>query len=76
MAHYLDPKNDLTFKRIFGEHEELCVSLLNNMLPLEKDRRIVGLQYQSNELVPEIPGLKDSIVDVCCTDNEGRQFIV
>jgi predicted transposase/invertase (TIGR01784 family) len=76
MAHYLDPKNDLTFKRIFGEHEELCISLLNNMLPLEKGREIVSLQYQTSELIPEIPLLKDSIVDVCCTDNYGRQFIV
>ena len=23
MAHYLDPKNDLIFKRIFGEHPKL-----------------------------------------------------
>ena len=23
MAHYLDPKNDLTFKRVFGEHKHL-----------------------------------------------------
>lgn len=76
MAHYLDPKNDLTFKRIFGEHEHLCMSLLNSMLPLEKDRQIVSLKYQSNELIPEIPVLKDSIVDVCCTDNYERQFIV
>ncbi|MDR1601565.1 MAG: Rpn family recombination-promoting nuclease/putative transposase [Tannerella sp.] len=76
MAHYLDPKNDLTFKRIFGEHEELCMSLLNSMLPLEEKQQIVGLQYRSSELIPEIPLLKDSIVDVCCTDNYGRQFIV
>jgi predicted transposase/invertase (TIGR01784 family) len=76
MAHYLDPKNDLTFKRIFGEHEYLCMSLLNSILPLEKDRQIVGLEYQPNELVPEIPLLKDSIVDVSCTDNFGRRFIV
>jgi predicted transposase/invertase (TIGR01784 family) len=76
MAHYLDPKNDLTFKRIFGEHEHLCMSLLNSMLPLEKEQQIVSLKYQSNEMIPEIPVLKDSIVDVCCTDNYGRQFIV
>jgi predicted transposase/invertase (TIGR01784 family) len=76
MAYYLDPKNDLTFKRIFGEHEHLCMSLLNSLLPLEENQRIVGLTYQSNELIPEIPELKNSIVDVCCKDNTGRQFIV
>lgn len=76
MAHYLDPKNDLTFKRIFGTHKNLCISLLNSMLPLEKRQQIVSLEYQTNELIPEIPLLKDSIVDVCCVDNRGRQFIV
>jgi predicted transposase/invertase (TIGR01784 family) len=76
MARYLDPKNDLIFKRIFGEHKHLCKSLLNSMLPLEPSQQIVELEYQSPELTPEIPGLKDSIVDVCCKDNRGRQFIV
>ncbi|MDR1886283.1 MAG: Rpn family recombination-promoting nuclease/putative transposase, partial [Prevotellaceae bacterium] len=76
MARYLDPKNDLTFKCIFGEHEHLCISLLNSMLPLEEHRQIVSLQYSPPEFIPEIPVLKDSIVDVRCTDNTGRQFIV
>ena len=30
MADFLDPKNDLTFKRVFGEHKHLCMSLINN----------------------------------------------
>jgi predicted transposase/invertase (TIGR01784 family) len=76
MAHYLDPKNAFTFKHIFGKHEHLCISLLNSMLPLEKDRRTVSLEYQSHELTPEIPFLNDSIVDVCCTDSCGRRFTV
>ena len=74
MAHYLDPKNDLTFKRVFGEHKHLCKSLLNSMLPLEKP--IVSLEYQTNELIPETNVLRNSMVDVRCTDSEGRQFIV
>jgi predicted transposase/invertase (TIGR01784 family) len=76
MTRYLDPKNDLIFKRIFGEHKHLCKSLLNSMLPLGDARQIVELEYQQPELTPEIPALKDSIVDVHCTDNRGRQFIV
>jgi predicted transposase/invertase (TIGR01784 family) len=76
MARYLDPKNDLIFKRIFGEHKHLCKSLLNNMLPLDPDQQIVDLEYQQPEMVPEIPALKNSIVDVRCTDNRKRNFIV
>jgi len=74
MAHYLNPKNDLTFKRVFGEHKHLCMSLLNSMLPLDKP--IVSIEYQTGELVPELKILRYSIVDVRCTDIDGRQFIV
>jgi len=75
MAHFLDPKNDLTFKRVFGEHKHLCISLLNSMLPLKK--AIVDIEYQSGELIPElIDVLRNTLVDVRCTDSEGRQFLV
>jgi predicted transposase/invertase (TIGR01784 family) len=71
---YLDPKNDLTFKKIFGQHPHLLVSFLNALLPL--DSLILSVEYLPHELVPEIPVLKYSIVDVRCTDQNGRQFIV
>jgi hypothetical protein len=29
MARYLDPKNDMLFKRIFGEHPDLMKGFLN-----------------------------------------------
>jgi predicted transposase/invertase (TIGR01784 family) len=76
MARYLDPKNDLTFKRIFGEHPDLLISFLNALMPLEPERRIEHIEYLMPELVPENPLRKNSIVDVRCTDNYGRQFIV
>ena len=63
MAHYLDPKNDLTFKRVFGEHKHLCISLINNILPLAKP--IVNIEYQSGELIPELTEvLRNTIVDI------------
>ena len=65
---YLDPKNDLTFKRIFGEHPHLLQSFLNAVLPLPDGREIVSLEYLPAELVPEIPLFKNSIVDVRCID--------
>ena len=36
---YLDPKADLTFKLVFGEHPDLVMSLLNALLPLADDAR-------------------------------------
>jgi len=75
MAQYLDPKNDLTFKLVFGEHKHLCISLINSMLPLENP--IVSIEYQTGELIPDLADvLRNSIVDVRCTDSIGRQFIV
>jgi len=73
---YLDPKNDLTFKKVFGEHPHLLKSFLNALLPLAPGQEIVELEYLPAELVPEIPLLKNSIVDVRCTDVQGRKFIV
>ncbi len=73
---YLDPKNDLTFKKIFGEHPNLLMSFLNSLLPLEEDELIVTLEYLSPEMVPDIPLFKDSMVDVRCCDKKGRHFIV
>ncbi len=73
---YLDPKNDLTFKKVFGQHPHLLRSFLNALLPLPEGTYIESLEYLPAELVPEIPIIKNSIVDVRCKDNRGRQFIV
>ena len=72
---YLDPKADLTFKLIF-EHEDLLISLLNALLPLDEGKQIEHLEYLPAELVPENPGKKDSVVDVRCRETGGRHFIV
>lgn len=76
MAKYLDPKADLTFKKVFGEHKELLISFLNALLPLPDDKEIVTLEYLPSEMVPVNPDKKDTIVDVRCKDKDGRQFIV
>ena len=74
---YLDPKNDLIFKRVFGEHPNITISFLNALLPLEDGNEITSIEYMQTELVADIPHLiKNSIVDVRCKDLLGRQFIV
>ena len=76
MAKYLDPKADLTFKKVFGEHKELLISFLNALLPLPEGKDIVSLEYLPSEMVPVNPDKKDTIVDVRCKDKDGRQFLV
>jgi len=72
-VRYLDPKNDLVFKKVFSR-PRLLKSFLNALLPLAAP--VESLEYLPAELVPEIPGMKHSIVDVRCVDSRGRQFIV
>ena len=77
VGKYLDPRADLTFKKIFGEHKHLVISLLNALLPLKEDEQVESIEYWPAEKVPDRPlAEKDSIVDVCCKDNKNREFIV
>ena len=74
---YLNPKADLTFKKVFGEHPDLTISFLNALLPFNtEEEEIKEVEYLNPELVPNNPLRKDSIVDVRCKDQQGRQFIV
>jgi len=73
---YLNPKADLTFKKVFGEHEDLVMSLLNALLPLDEGKQIEHVEYLNPEMVPENPGKKNSVVDVRCKETGGRHFIV
>lgn len=73
---YLDPKADITFKRVFGEHPDLVMSFLNALLPLNEGEAITSIEYLPSELTPVNPLRKNSIVDVRCKDQKERQFIV
>ena len=77
MGKYLDPRADLTFKKIFGEHKHLVISLLNALLPLKDDERVESIEYWPADQIPErTEAEKYSIVEVCCKDNKQREFIV
>jgi predicted transposase/invertase (TIGR01784 family) len=76
MARYLDPRNDLTFKRIFGEHPKLLISFLNAVMPFSAEQQIRTIEYLPAEQVPNNPTKKNSIVDVKCRDKKGRVFII
>jgi predicted transposase/invertase (TIGR01784 family) len=73
---YYDPRADILFKKIFGRNEDLTISFLNAMLPLEGDGIIKTIKYLQPEELPIIPELKNSIVDVLCVDIKGRTFVV
>ena len=74
---YLNPKADLTFKKVFSEHPDLVISFLNALLPFkDADEEITWVEYLNPELIQFNPFSWDNIVDVRCRDHMGRQFIV
>jgi predicted transposase/invertase (TIGR01784 family) len=77
-AVFADPKTDFVFKRIFGAEarKPLLIALLNHLLELEGDRRILDVQHLSGDQHVDVAELKLSIVDVKCTDASGRRFVV
>ena len=75
---FADPKTDFVFKRIFGSevHKPLLIELLNALLELSGDHRIVELKYLSSEQHVPVEELKLSLVDVKCFDERGRHYVV
>ena len=57
---YLDPKADLTFKKIFGNHPERLKNLLNSLQSLNEDELIQQQQYLPTTEELEISGFTDA----------------
>lgn len=75
---FVDVKNDIAFRKIFGNQKKsiVLISFLNAVLDLEGVNRIAKITIIDPYLLPRILGEKASIIDVRATDQRGRQFIV
>jgi len=75
---FADPKNDLAFKKIFGnrEHKNILISLLNSILDFREEKTIVDVELVNPYQVPKIPELKETILDIHATNKNGEKFIV
>lgn len=40
---YLDPKNDVTFRKVFGQNKRILISFLNALLPLKTNEEITEI---------------------------------
>ena len=78
LTKFLDPKNDYAFKRIFGKpkNEDILIHFLNDMLRFNGEKSIKTVSFLPTDQNPEIAAAKQSSVDVICTDEDGRQYIV
>ncbi len=75
---FADPKNDLAFKKIFGNEgkKEILISLLNAILDFKGNMIIVDLHIVNPYQVPKIPDLKETILDIKAKNKNGDEFIV
>ena len=75
---FADPKNDLAFKKIFGneKHKNILISFLNSVLDFQDEKTIVDVTMANPYQVPKIPELKETILDIRATNRNGDTFIV
>jgi predicted transposase/invertase (TIGR01784 family) len=75
---FADPKNDVAFRKIFGNEAKkvILISFLNSILNLEGDKKIIDLDFRNTFQLPRITGLKSSIIDVNVKDQAGTKYIV
>jgi len=78
ITKFLDPKNDYAFKRIFGrkKNQDILIHFINDMLEFSGEACIKSVEFLQTNQDPEIAAAKQSSVDVMCTDELGRQYIV
>ncbi len=75
---FLNPCNDIAFKKIFGseEHKSITISFLNSILELTGDKTIISITFLNTEQLPQTQDKKDNILDVFCLDQSGTKYIV
>jgi len=75
-SKFLNPRNDLVFKRVFGaeKNKDILIRFLNDILgrpaPIEEVTFLKTVQD------PEIAPLRVSIIDVMCEDQNRNRFII
>jgi len=75
---YLNPQNDVAFKRIFGQekNKDILITMLNAVLETQLHKPIKSVIFLSPIQEPEAAAKKQSIVDVLCKDQDGCQYII
>ena len=78
ISRFLDPKNDVAFKKIFGseKNKDILLDFLNDVLVKAEKEKIVDITFLNTVQQPEIAVQKQSIIDVLCVDSLGAQYIV
>jgi predicted transposase/invertase (TIGR01784 family) len=75
---FADIKNDIAFRKIFGNETktEILISFLNAVLQLEGSKQIVWVEILNPYQLPRMAGSKTTILDVRAKDQTGNFYIV
>jgi predicted transposase/invertase (TIGR01784 family) len=78
LSRFLDPKNDIAFKKIFGteKNKDILIHFLNDMLVFKGGYNITEVTFLKTIRDPEIASHKTSVVDIMCADSVGNKYIV
>ena len=75
---FVDIKNDIAFRKIFGNENRkgVLISFLNAILLFENGKKIVSVDILTPYQLPALKGGKVTIVDVKARDGNGKTYIV
>lgn len=78
LTKFLDPKNDVAFRKIFGteKNKDILIHFLNDVVDFGGGLHIKDVTFLKTIQDPEIRANKTSIVDILCTDEKGNRYIV
>jgi predicted transposase/invertase (TIGR01784 family) len=77
-SKFLDPKNDVAFKKIFGseKNKDILIHFLNDMVAFPGNGQIRDVTFLKTIQDPETAAQKTSLVDILCQDEKGHNYIV
>jgi predicted transposase/invertase (TIGR01784 family) len=76
---FVDPKNDVAFRKIFGDEnkKEILISFLNNILEFSgTDKEIMDITIKNPYQVPKLKELKETILDIKALDKRNIHYII
>ncbi|TDG95605.1 Rpn family recombination-promoting nuclease/putative transposase [Cardinium endosymbiont of Culicoides punctatus] len=76
VPEYLDPKNDVTFKRIFNTDKEVTASFLNSILELKGGNIIEVESFENTENISSGRKPKVTYLDILVRDKKGNRYII
>ncbi len=73
---YIDSRNEMAIRKVFGQNPELLKSLINSLLPLKEKRIAETVSLATDDEVATFPVFRNPAIVVRCTDLAGSPFNV